>query len=119
MNHRLRKDELLRHNQDIERVLFRGKRLQDGAVRVYYRPAVEPGNRRAGVITAGKFPNAVTRNRVRRQLREIFRTNKEQFPLGYDYLLRADKTALTLKYDMLNSMVLGLVGKLAPGTGGS
>ena len=75
MSLRLPKSELLRHNRDIERVLYRGKRVQAGSTRVYFAPA-EAGTRRATFITAGKFPNAVTRNRVRRRLREIYRNSR-------------------------------------------
>jgi len=112
MKLRLRKNELLRRGRDIERVLFRGRRLQAGAVRVYYGPAAEPENRKAGFITAGPFPNAVARNRARRVLREIYRTNRESFPAEYDVLLRADHTVAELGYGELEETLLKLAGKM-------
>ena len=112
MNLRLRKSELLRHGRDIERVLFRGRRLQAGAVRVYYGPAAEPENRKAGFITGGRFPGAVARNRVRRLLREIYRTNRELFPVNYDILLRADRAAAEIGYGELKETLLELAGRI-------
>jgi ribonuclease P protein component len=112
MNLRLRKSELLRRGRDIERVLFRGHRLQAGAVRVYYGPADEPGNRKAGFITAGRFSSAVARNRVRRLLREIYRTNRKRFPAGCDVLLRADRTAAEIGYGELKETLLGLAERI-------
>jgi len=112
MNLRLRKSELLRRGRDIERVLFRGHRLQAGAVRVYYGPAREPGSRKAGFITAGRFPGAVARNRVRRLLREIYRTNRELFPANYDILLRADRAAAEIGYGELKESLLELAGRI-------
>ena len=110
----MRKNELLRRSKDIERVLFRGKRLQNGALRVYYAPAAEPGSRRAAFITSGKFPSAVIRNRVRRRLREIFRTSKEQFPLNHDFILRADRTVADIEFAALKETVVGLAGRIPP-----
>jgi ribonuclease P protein component len=112
MNLRLRKSELLRRGSDIERVLFRGRRLQSGAVRVYYGQAAEPENRKAGFITAGRFPSAVARNRARRLLREIYRTNRESFPADCDILLRADRTVAELSYGELKEMLLRLADKM-------
>ena len=112
MNLRLRKSELLRRGKDIERVLFRGRRLQAGAVRVYYGPAANPENRMAGFITGGRFPGAVARNRVRRLLREIYRTNRELFPLNYDILLRADRAAAEIGYGELKETLLELAGRI-------
>jgi ribonuclease P protein component len=113
MDNRLRKQEILRRKKDFERVLFRGKRRQKGALRLYYAPApVETGMRRAAFITGGKFPSNVARNRMRRRLRELYRTNKERFPLNSDFILRADVQALDLAPLVFNQTALSLLTDL-------
>jgi ribonuclease P protein component len=112
---RLRKSDVLRHNRDIERVLYRGKRVQAGSTRVYFAPA-ESGARRATFITAGKLPNAVARNRIRRRLREIYRTSRDRFAPGYDYILRADRSAADIEFAALKETVIGLAGRIPPAT---
>jgi ribonuclease P protein component len=112
---RLPKSALLRHNRDIERVLYRGKRVQAGSTRVYFAPA-ESGTRRATFITAGKLPNAVARNRIRRRLREIYRTSRDRFAPGYDYILRADRSAAIAEFSSLRETVLGLADRIPPAT---
>jgi ribonuclease P protein component len=42
---------------------------------------------RLGVGVSKKFGNAVKRNKAKRQIREIFRTKRDQFPKGFDYLV--------------------------------
>lgn len=113
MSLRLPKSELLRNNRDIERVLYRGKRVQAGSTRVYFAPA-ESGTRRATFITAGKLPNGIARNRIRRRLREIYRTSRDRFAPGYDYILRADRTAADIEFAVLKETVIGLAGKITP-----
>jgi ribonuclease P protein component len=56
------------------------------------------GITRLGVTVSRKTGNAVTRNRVKRILREFFRLNRTQFPHGYDVVIAAKKDAGTLDF---------------------
>jgi ribonuclease P protein component len=113
MSARLGRDERLRRKKDFERVLFRGKRLKQAPVAIYYAPNPDSG-RRAAFIAAGRFRNAVARNRVRRRLREIFRINQDQFASGFDFILRGDPPAAELEFSALRSTILDLARKVAP-----
>ncbi len=94
----------LRNERDIKAVLarrdiFRGQRL------IFYRGPM-PSQDSAGIgeeITAEhrfclavsrKCGTAVRRNRIRRLLREIIRTNRERIPIGFDYIIRVGEAAL-------------------------
>jgi ribonuclease P protein component len=50
---------------------------------------------RLGLTVSSKVGNAVTRNRIRRQLREWFRTHIEQLPKGHDVVIIARSSAAT------------------------
>jgi ribonuclease P protein component len=95
----------LRTEHDIKAVLarrdlFRGRRL------IFYRGPMptqtdagtgketEPEHRFCLAVSR-KCGTAVRRNRIRRLLREIIRTNRSRIPTGYDYIIRVVETALT------------------------
>lgn len=50
---------------------------------------------RLGLTVSSKVGNAVTRNRIRRQLREWFRTHIEALPKGHDVVIIARNSAAT------------------------
>jgi ribonuclease P protein component len=95
----------LRNERDIKAVLarrdiFRGRRL------IFYRgPMPSPGEAGTGeemnvehrfcLAVSRKCGTAVRRNRIRRLLREIIRTNRGRIPTGYDYIIRIGEAALT------------------------
>ena len=111
MDRSLRRREILRRKQDLERVLFRGRRLKDGPVSLYYA-AGPAGGRAVAFITAGKFRTNVLRNRVKRRLREVYRTNKDHFPLGFDFILRGDTAAVELSFAVLSERIMKLAEKV-------
>jgi ribonuclease P protein component len=49
----------------------------------------EPGDPRLGLAVPKAAGNAVARNRIKRQLREIWRARLERVPAGRDYVLIA------------------------------
>jgi ribonuclease P protein component len=56
------------------------------------------GNTRLGITVTKKTGNAVTRNRVKRLIREFFRLHKTLFPQGYDIVIAAKKDAGDLDF---------------------
>jgi ribonuclease P protein component len=57
--------------------------------------------KRLGLTVSSKVGNAVTRNRIRRQLREWFRTHIEELPKGHDVVIIARSSAATATRDEL------------------
>jgi ribonuclease P protein component len=94
----------LRNERDIKAVLarrdiFRGRRL------IFYRgpmpSQVDAGTgeetgaeHRFCLAVSRKSGTSVRRNRIRRLLREIIRTNRERIPTGFDYIVRVGQDAL-------------------------
>lgn len=71
---------------DIRRLFERGVRLGDRRLMLCVLPN---GFSRARLMVAvsGKHGSAVRRNRVKRICREAFRLNRQDLPIGYDYVL--------------------------------
>lgn len=49
----------------------------------------EPGPSRLGLVVSRKVGNAVARNRVKRRVRELFRTTSDLVPAGVDLVVIA------------------------------
>jgi len=57
------------------------------------------------------FRLAVSRNKMRRRIKEIFRLNKERLAKGYDIVAIPRSAAAALGYEGLNAEFLGLAKK--------
>lgn len=65
-------------------------RRREGPLLVYGRPnrdLVDAGETRLGLSVSRRCGNAVTRHRVKRLIREAFRTTRSELPKGYDLLV--------------------------------
>ena len=92
----------LRKSFDFRRVQGRGRRVQTKNLLVLYRPGAGP-NSRFGLTVSRKVGNAVTRNRVKRWLRESVRRNQELLDGCYDVVLIARRSAANAGYQRLSS----------------
>ena len=74
----LGKSERLKSRKQIELLFSKGKKIHLQSIRVYYRwDFVKKGSLQAGFgVSARYFKKAVDRNRIKRQLREAWRTQK-------------------------------------------
>lgn len=57
---------------------------------------------------------AVTRNRLKRSFREIFRRDKDSFPSGLDIVLRALPKSVDADYGELRYEILSLAENIKP-----
>ena len=67
---------------------------------------------RIGLTVSAKLAHAVHRNRLRRQLREIYRLHEAQFARGYDIVIVARTRAIGADYAALERAYLSLAAKL-------
>lgn len=100
LNEGLSKGDRIRRRADFRVVQSRGERVHAPSflVMVFARP---DANRRVGVTVTKKVGPAVTRNRIKRVVREVFRRNKALLPEGADVVLIAKKNAPGLGYEQV------------------
>lgn len=111
-SHRLRKDRQIRFVLEKGR-LFRGQHLLLRALpsREIKPPPEGLGPFLAVVISRKKEKKAVARNRMKRQLREIFRLNQVEIPSGTAYVLIARNVGKKISYAELRQDFLNLTEK--------
>lgn len=64
---------------------------------------------RIGFTVTKKIGNAVTRNKVRRKMKEICRLNFENIKPGYDLIFIAKKSVVNMKYDELEKSTIHIL----------
>lgn len=81
MNQKFPKKEKLKSSKTIETLFLKGSTYSKFPIKVFYLPKTTPSdtreiNQAAFAVPKRNFKSAVDRNRVKRQLREVYRLNK-------------------------------------------
>ncbi len=99
--------ERLHTSTDFNRVLKKGKKFKTAFVNIYVLKRKDNNEiRRLGLITSRKVGKAVLRNKAKRRLREIFRTNKHKLTPGLDIIFILKPQITSIGYSKLKSAVL-------------
>ena len=107
MNNRLYKDEILRGKIHFSRLFKDGKFLYYKNLNVLYLKKKEF---KIGFAVSRKIKKSVYKNRIKRQLREIYRTNKTEFPKDIHIVIIVKKD--NVNYDDLKKEVLATLKKI-------
>lgn len=97
-NSRFTKEERLRTSADFKSV-FNAKKSFANQFLIMYVLRKEEEGRRIGFSVSKKIGNAVVRNKVRRRLREIYRTNKYRLNPGTDLIVIARPEIVKLDFE--------------------
>lgn len=103
--------ESLKNNHEFRRLYSKGKSSASSRLVLYCRKN-RLGQNRIGITVGTKIGNAVVRNKVRRRLREIYRTNELLFASGYDIVIVARARSRESEYSELLADFLRLAGNL-------
>ena len=110
-----RQRERLRLKNDFDSLFDTGGRVESESFVIVYKANCK-GYCRLGFSIRKKFGKAHLRNRLRRCLKEIYRTNKPLFPTSMDIIFiprkGLSKRFLQVSYRELESIVLGMIEAL-------
>jgi ribonuclease P protein component len=112
----VQKRNRLSRSRDFDAVYRQGRSTSTRFLVLYWFDREDdPGEPRLGLAVPRSLGNAVTRNRIKRQLREVWRARLEKIPGGRDYVLIA-KPGLTDAvqangFDWLGERVDEVLGK--------
>ena len=107
----MKQAETLKKNYEFRRLYQKGASAAGGCLVIYCRKN-RAGRNRLGLTTSMKLGNAVTRNRLRRRMREVYRLNAGQLRQGYDVILVARTRTLTAPWKEMNATFFRLCKKL-------
>lgn len=108
----MQKECRLQKNSDFQKVYKRGKSVANRQLILYYLPHAKAENFRLGISINKKFGHAVARNRMKRLLKEVVRSQLEHIKRGVDIVLIPRKSETNLGYDDLEKSFLHLLRKV-------
>jgi len=105
------KRERLKRRRDFALVFREGRAVSDRTLVVHARPNGLDFNR-VGVAVGRRHGNAVSRNALKRLLREAYRTQKPDLPRGHDVVL-VPRQGCSRDFQVLSRSVATLLGEVA------
>ena len=96
------KEERLLNRKDFLQIYARGEKLHTPHFVLYISKNNLPRHR-LGITVSRKIGKAVIRNRVKRLLREIFRTHRETIPSGWDLVINVKRAAAEASHQELRA----------------
>jgi ribonuclease P protein component len=101
-NYRFPPDARLKKKKDFENVYKNGSRVLKNCIVVLYYPN-SSNISRLGVVASRKIGKAVVRNRFKRQVREIFRLNRNKLYDGVDIIIIARRVDEPCSFEVLQN----------------
>ena len=106
MDQRFPKEHRLRLKREFDRVFELGRRVHSAHFMVVAAPGPDLGHHRLGIMVSRKVGGAVARNRIKRRIREIYRTRKkyikfESMSGGADIVVVVRHGAAELDFDQI------------------
>lgn len=100
MMYKLPKQRILRKNKQFQGIYQHGKSYANRYMVLYVMPNANTETK-VGFAAGKRLGNAVTRNRVKRLLRETYRLNQQQLKPGFDLLIVGRKPIIDVKYKVV------------------
>lgn len=101
----------MKKNHEFRRLYAKGKSVATPSLVVYFRRTNRDYNQ-LGLTVSTKIGNAVCRNRVRRRLKEIYRTNEPRMKKGLDIVVVARQKSRFVSYAELEKAYLFACSRL-------
>jgi len=105
------KKERIRKKKDFEKIFLQGKRIKNSCFGIILKGNTLNCRRIAVIVKKKEYREAHIRNKIKRRIREIYRLNKENFPVNTDCVIIIKESAHNLSYQELQNKLLNLLLK--------
>lgn len=107
----MKKKNIVKENKDFSRIINNGKRYWNDTYSIYYDKN-NFNDYRIGISVSKKIGNAVNRNKIKRQIRNIADKYKNIYQKNKDYIIIVRKNYINLKFSELEMKYLELINKI-------
>ncbi len=106
----LKKYEIVKKNTDFNDIINTGRCIRNKYYSIYYKDS-EDEFPKFGLAVSKKCGNAVDRNKIKRQLRNIIDDNKKLFSIKMNYIIMVRKEILNVSYLQMEEQLINLMKK--------
>ena len=107
----MKKVNIVKENKDFSRIINNGKKCWNDVFSIYYSMN-DKENYRFGISVSKKIGNAVTRNKIKRQMRNIVDKYKNICPNNQDYIIIIRKNYINLTFYEVRDKYIELMKKI-------
>ncbi|MCI8670544.1 MAG: ribonuclease P protein component [Bacilli bacterium] len=106
----MKKYEIVKKNTDFNDIINTGRCIRNKYYSIYYKDS-EDDFPKFGLAVSKKCGNAVDRNKIKRQLRNIIDDNKKLFSIKMNYIIMVRKEILNVSYLQMEEQLINLIKK--------
>ncbi|MCM3762788.1 ribonuclease P protein component [Alkalihalobacillus oceani] len=107
----MKKKQRIKKNEDFSLVFKQGHSVANRQFVLYVLPKEGQTYFRLGLSVSKRVGNAVTRNRIKRYVREVFQAKREQLEAGADYVVIARKPTAEMNLQEIEQSMLHVLRK--------
>ncbi len=105
----IKKINIVKKSLDFEKIIENGKFNRNKFISIYiYDNDIKT---RFGISVSKKVGNAVVRNKIKRQIKNIIDINKKDFQKNKDYIIIIKKDIINLSYKEIEESIINIINK--------
>lgn len=106
----MKKINIVKYNRDFDNIIKNGIQIKNKIFNIYYIKNTN-GYYRIGISVPKKIGNAVCRNKIKRQIKDIIDKNIK-FKTNYDIILITKNTILDYNYNEIKELLINTMEKI-------
>lgn len=107
----MKKKNIVKENRDFSRIINCGKKCWNDTFSIYYDKN-QYGDYRIGISVSKKIGNAVVRNKIKRQIRNICDKYKNIYQKDKDYIIIVRKNYINLNFSEIEKKYIELINRV-------
>lgn len=106
----MKRFEMIKDKKYFNHIIRNCRYVKDNVFVIYYNHSYDENHfSHFGIAVKNSIGNAVTRNRLKRQVRSIIDKNKKMFKKDFDYIIMIRKGCLEKNFNSMNESMINLM----------
>ncbi len=106
----MNKDKILKKSREFTNIINQNQKVKSKYFSIYYQKSEKT---HYGISVPKKIGNAVTRNKIKRQLKNIIYNNEKDIQQTFNYVIIIKEAILSLDYIGLEKELLYIIKKVS------